>query len=168
VSIDTSIALGGLILNFLTALAAVYIAFLALVHTAKPRINVVLLEGTTQPCNRLIKLRFELQNVGYWYALPPAIEITTYCNFDPAFDLIGLGYGSQQEIRTAEVRIGKGSRKYLKAQGIKLIANDFGEIVQVHLKTPQNPGRYLARLSAYSANGLSHVQDFYIECIDHP
>lgn len=167
-SIDTYIALGGLILNFLTAFAAVYIAFLALVHTAKPRIDVVLLEDTIQPCNRLIKLQFELRNVGYWYALPPAIDITVYCNFDPAFDLVGLGYGSQQEILAAEVRIGKGGRKYLKAKGIKLIADDFGEVVQVHLKTPQVPGSYLARLSAYSANGLSHVQDFHIECISHP
>lgn len=165
-SIDMYFTLGGLILNFFTALAAVYIAFLALVHTAKPRINVVLLEDTTQACNRLIKLRFELRNVGHWYAIPPAIDIVAYCDFDPAFDLIELDYGSQQEIHATEVRIGKGGKKYFKAKGIMLIADDLGEIVQVQLKTPQVPGRYYARLSAYSANGLSHVQDFHIECID--
>ena len=105
-----------------------------------------------------------MTNRGYWYALPPAIDVTAFCDFDPAFELIGLGYGSQQEIIAAEVRIGKGGRKYLKAKGLKLIADDLGEVIKVHVRTPSNPGRYLTRISAYSANGLTHFEDFYLDC----
>lgn len=166
VSVDTYIAFTSLIFNVLTAGAAIYISYIALVHTAKPRINVCLLEPPIQPCDHIIALHYELKNRGHWwYALPPAIDITVFCDFDPKFDLIGLSYGSQQETVAAEVRIGKGGRKFLKAKGLKLIANDLGEVIQVHLHTPTVPGTYLTRISAYSSNGLSHFQDFPLQCV---
>ena len=150
--------------NVVAAAATIYIAYLALVHTAKPRITVSLREPNRQPCSRLLGLHYDLKNRGHWYALPPAIDIVVFCDFDPRFELVGLGYGSQQEILAAEVRVGKGGRKFLKAKGLKLIANDLGEVIQVHLRTPEEPGTYLTRISAYSPNGLSHFQDFPLEC----
>jgi len=163
-SLDQKLAIAGLVLNALVAGVAVYIAYLALVHTAKPRVAVSLHESRRQPCSTLLALHYELTNRGFWYALPPAIDVTVFCDFDPAFELIALGYGSQQETIAAEVRIGKGGRKFLKAKGLKLIANDLGEIIRVDVRTPAIPGRYLTRISAYSTNGLSHFEDFYIEC----
>jgi hypothetical protein len=163
-SLDQQLAISGLVLNALVAFAAIYIAYLALVHTAKPRISVFLHEPRKQPCSRTLELHYELTNRGFWYALPPAIDVTIFCDFDPAFEPICLGYGSQQEMNATEVRIGKGGRKFLKAKGLKLIADDLGEIIRIQVRTPPVPGRYLTRISAYSVNGLSHFEDFYIEC----
>lgn len=163
-SIDTYIAIASLAFNVVAAAATIYIAYLALVHTAKPRIAVSLREPARQPCSKLLALHYDLKNCGHWYALPPAIDVVVFCDFDPRFELIGLGYGSQQETIAAEVRIGKGGRKFLKAKGLKLIADDLGEVIQVHVCTPPDPGTYLTRISAYSPNGLSHFQDFPLEC----
>lgn len=163
-SVDTHIAIASLAFNVVAAAATIYIAYLALVHTAKPRITVSLHEEVRQPCSKLLALHYDLRNRGHWYALPPAIDVVVFCDFDPRFDLIGIGYGSQQETLAAEVRIGKAGRKFLKAKGLKLIANDLGEVIQVHVRTPAEPGMYLTRISAYSPNGLSHFQDFPLEC----
>ena len=90
-NIDRYIALAGLLINIVTAFAAIYIAFLALAHTAKPRISAALLDDANLCCDHLVKLRFELRNIGYWYALPPAIDITVFCDFDPIRKQANIG-----------------------------------------------------------------------------
>src|ERR1035437_6360964 len=94
-----SIAIANLVVSAVTALCAIYIAFLALRHTAKPRIDVMLLRSGDEllGCNTEILFNLEVRNVGYWYAAAPAINITVYCNFDPAFAPLELRYGSTQE-----------------------------------------------------------------------
>jgi len=163
-SLDTYIAIAGLALNALVACVTIYIAYLALVHTAKPRIEILLREPTNQPKDRLIVLHYDIKNIGHWYALPPAIDVVVYLNFDPLFDLIGIGYGSQQEIQAAEVRIGKGGFKYLKAMGIKLIASDLPETIILHTRTPTEAGTYHAHISAYSPNGVAYSKQIPINC----
>src|SRR5665213_2458854 len=103
------IALANLIISTVTAISAIFIALLALRHTAKPKIDVLLLnsEDDVLDCGNEVTFIFEIYNVGYWYAAAPALNITLYCNFDPAFDLVELRYGSIQEYSNKHVRVGK-------------------------------------------------------------
>ena len=40
---------------------------------------------------------FELDNPGYWYGRPMAVNVVVYCNFAPQFELREILYGSTQE-----------------------------------------------------------------------
>jgi len=117
------VAEANLVVSTIAASCAIYIAFLALKHTTKPRINVSLLNARDNVirCNREAVFVFEVNNVGYWYGVAPAIDITIFCNFDPAFELKELKYGSEQEIINNHVRKGKGGLKFVRAEGIKLV-----------------------------------------------
>jgi hypothetical protein len=161
-----SIAIANLVVSAVTALCAIYIAFLALRHTAKPRIDVMLLRSGDEllGCNTEILFNLEVRNVGYWYAAAPAINITVYCNFDPAFAPLELRYGSTQETTNTHVRIGKGGVKYLKAEGLKLSRRDEAERIHVLAKTPGYPGNFVIKVTAFSEEGASITREFQVKC----
>jgi hypothetical protein len=160
------IALANLIASTITALCAIYIAFLALRHTAKPRIRVVLLnsEDEVLPCGKEVTFVYEVYNVGYWYGAAPAIDVTVYCNFDPAFQPIELRYGSVQEMSNTHVRIGKGGLKYIRATGLKLVRKREAERIHVVARTPVTPGAFKINAAAFSKDGASASSEFQIRC----
>ena len=161
-----TIALANLVISTITALCAIYIAFLALKHTAKPRIALTLLNSTDEllNCGSETDFIFEVYNVGYWYVAAPAINITVYCNFDPAFVPLELKYGSVQEISSTHVRTGKGGLKYIRAKGIKLSRRGEAERIHVLARVPDRRGTFKLKATAFSEEGASVTRNFLVKC----
>jgi hypothetical protein len=156
------ISLGTLVFTIITTICTLFISFIALQHSARPRIQARLLtEDKVQTGIEAIFL-FEVTNIGQWYAKPPAINVLVYFNFDPAFEPIELLYGSAQEISNKHVRMGKGGMKFLRAKEIKLSYGGEAERLQVTTRTPQRGGLYRLRISAFSENGASFNRDYHI------
>ena len=77
-----------LIFTILTSACTLLIAFLALQHTAKPRIKIKSLNRATYKCGDLVTLKFLIFNVGHWYVRPMVIGLVVYCNFQTEFQLV--------------------------------------------------------------------------------
>jgi hypothetical protein len=159
------IELASLAASIVTGLAALYIAYVALQHTARPNIDIRLIAPQRIRRGEEVTIIFEVTNIGHWYAKPSAINVTIFFNFDPAFDLIESRYGSTQEFKDSEPQIGKGGMKYLKAKGLKLGYGHGGEQVHIIARAPAQRGDYRVRLSAYSENGASFGRDLSIGCV---
>src|SRR6266496_3260847 len=90
-----------------------YLAFLTLKFTAQPRLRIRILPESTRPvesvfsCSEQVLLRFEISNVGRWYAKPVATHIRLYFNFDPQCEPIEIRYGSTLEKIETNARWGK-------------------------------------------------------------
>jgi len=153
-----------LIFTTITTMCALYLAYAALKHTAKPNVRVRILSHKHLPCNEKCLLKFAFDNIGYWYAKPTAINVTVYFNFDPNFKLIELRYGSNQTYKDRDAKIGVGKMAYLKAKGLKLTYGEEGEEVHALVRTPKKQNVYRIRISAYSENGVSLKEEFQINC----
>ena len=164
-SLGDEIALISLAFTVVTTLCALFLAYAALTHTVRPNIKVRLASASEHGCGEDITLVFEFWNEGHWYGSPTAVDITAFCNFDPAFDLRELRYGSVQEYSDTNVREGVGNLKFLKARGLKLSRREASEQVHVRVITPKTPGRYKVWISAYSANDASLGMEFWINCV---
>jgi len=160
------IAVASLLVSTITALCAIYLAFLALRHTAKPRVGIVLLNSTDEVlvCGTEAVFVFEVYNIGYWYGAAPAINITVYCNFDPAFEPIELRYGSIQETTNTHVRTGKGDLRYIRAEGLKLSRKGEAEKIHVIAKAPNSAGTFKIKATAFSEDGASTTREFWVRC----
>ena len=160
------IALASLLTSSVTALCAIYRAFLALKHTARPRIAVVMLSPLSEvlACSSDVTFIFEIYNVGYWYGATPALDIIVFCNFNPSFELAELRYGSVQELSNTHVRLGKGGQKFIRATGIKLPSKGDAEKIHVSTTTPATPGNYRIKISAYSSSGISAAKNYLVSC----
>jgi hypothetical protein len=158
------LALTNLILSGITTVCALYLAYVALKHSAKPNVRVRMLNSKILQCNETVMFVFEFTNVGYWYAKPVAINVLVFCNFAPEFELIELRYGSSQSYADTDAKVGVGKMIYLKAKGLKLTHGEEGEEVHVKVITPKNEGEYKIRITAFSDNGVSLKQEFMIKC----
>lgn len=152
--------------SFIIGLCAFYLSYVALKHSARPKVKLKMLSPKVLHCNKITLFKFEFSNVGYWYTKPPVINLIVFCNFENYFEPLELLYGSNQSIKNNDVKIGKGTMKYLKAKGLKLIYGEEGEEVHVKVKTPKIEGKYKIRVSAYSENGASIKKTFIVTCID--
>ncbi len=150
----------------ITAICALYLSYVALQHSAKPKISIKMLSTQFVKIEHEKVFRFQLINVGHWYAKPSAVDIMVFCNFDPAFDLKSIHYGSVQEYENTKVRKGVGGFNFLKAKGIKLGTGEEGEEVHVKLTTPKTKGTYSVRISALSEGGVSEKKEFKIKCVE--
>jgi hypothetical protein len=160
------IALAKLLISSITALCAIYIAILALKHTAKPKVDVVMLSPLHEVlvCASEVNFIFEIYNVGYWYGAAPALDIMVFCNFDPSFELSELRYGSVQELSNTHVRLGKGGQKFIRAKQIKLPSKGYAEKIHFFTTTPGRPGSYRVRITAYSSSGASAKREYSVNC----
>jgi len=158
------IAVASLAFTIITTVCALYLAFAALRHTARPTVGVRLSSPGVLPCDREHWFVFVLENQGHWYGRPTAIDVAVFCNFTHAFQLLECRYGSAQEFSDRTVKVGVGRMHYLKAKGIKLTYGEEGEEVHVLARTPKGPGEYLIRISACSDNGVSLMQEFKVSC----
>jgi|ERR1700693_52912 len=159
-----TISLANLALSAVTSLCALFLAYAALKHSAKPNVCVRVLTPTLLYCNEAVLFRFEFTNRGYWYAKPTATDVVVFCNFALEFELIELRYGSVQSYSDTDVRLGVGNMRYLKAKGLKLTFGEEGEEVHVRAVTPKSKGKYKVRISAYSQNGVSLKKEFMFKC----
>lgn len=163
-SVSDSIALLSLVFTVITTLCALFIAFLALRHTARPAIRVRMLSDGVLNCGEETVVVFEFWNEGHWFGSPTAVNVTAFFNFAPAFELLEINYGSAQEFTLTKVRIGVGGMKFLKAKRLKLSHGEDGERVHVRAITPAAAGEYLIRVSAYSENDADLVAEFNVSC----
>ena len=159
------IALAGLFFSALTSLCAIYLAYAALRHTVRPNIEIRMKSPSRLRCSDVCKMVFEVVNIGHWYGSPMAVDVTVYCDFPLSFELLEMRYGSVQEHRNNEVKPGKGGMRYLKAKGLKLSRQDYGEEVHVFAKVPEAAGTYEIRVSAYSMNGASAATDLTLDIV---
>ena len=157
--------------NFLVAVinmvASVYVAFLALRFTARPRIRISFSRDTERHLSTFapgerVELMFTLTNIGHWFAHPAALSNTLYLNFDTAFEPIEARYGSALEFSTNEVRRGKNNCKYLKVSGIHLFYGEPGELVVITTTMPAAPGTYEFWVASMSSGGDHGVQRFHL------
>lgn len=161
------VALANLAIGAITALCATYLAFAALKHSAKPKIVVSLpLSAQHVCCNNDYVFVFEITNRGHWYGTPPALNIIVYCNFHSAFDLKELRYGSVQELSNTHVRSGTGGMRFIRAKGLKLVGRGSSERIHVYARTPKEEGVYGVNVAAFSDNGASLAQDFWVRCTE--
>src|ERR1035438_1803076 len=101
------LSLSNIFLTIIISLCALFVAYAALVHTAKPNLKVKMLSPETYRSGEMVNFIFEFENIGHWYAIPPVINLVVFCNFEPTFELVELRYGSAQEISSTNVRTGK-------------------------------------------------------------
>ena len=151
-----------IVLSLITAISTSYLAYAALKHTTRPNATVYLNEPALIYAGDTNSYKFSFKNIGHWYSKPMVVNMTAFINFDEHFDLFFLQYGSAQEVKDDNVRIGKGRMKFLKAKGIKLSYGEDQEEMFVCARSPLNPGRYRIKVSAYSDNGLSLTKQFDI------
>ncbi|MBI3124781.1 MAG: hypothetical protein HYZ10_10300 [Ignavibacteriales bacterium] len=151
-----------LIFSGITTLAALYLSYVALKHSARPSIKIHMTCDQPIYCNEETNFLFELENVGHWYAKPMVVNLIIYFNFDNQFTLNFLKFGSTQELLNKNVKTGVGNMKYLKASGIKLSYGEQREKALVNVIPPSTPGKYKIKLSSYSENGVSYRRDIAI------
>jgi len=156
------IEITNMLFSIIIGICAFYLSYVALKHSARPRVKLKMLSPKVLHCNEFTTFIFEFSNAGYWYTKPPVINLIVFCNFESCFELFELLYGSNQSIKNNDVKIGKGAMKYLKAKGLKLIYGEEGEEVHVRVKTPKIEGKYKIIVSAYSENGASIKEKFIV------
>ena len=149
----------------ITALCSFLISIIALRHTAKPKIEILLLSEGKYFCDRKVTLRFKAVNKGHWYAHPMVIDLQIYCNFAKRFTLYALNFGSRQEKQDKEVKLGVEGMQYFKAEKIILGREKSGEDFSIELKLPKNAGKHLIKFDAFSKNGVSYKKNIELECI---
>lgn len=150
--------------TIVTGICALFIAYEALVHAAKPNVKVEMLGPSRYACDQRARLIFRFQNVGHWYAKPTAINLVAFFNFPPEFRLHGLHFGAAQEQSSTNVRPGVGGVQFLKAKGLKLTYGDEGEEAHLDVTIPVTQATYVVRVDAYSDNGVSLSNRFNIRC----
>jgi hypothetical protein len=151
-----------LLSSIITAGGAIFISFLALQHSARPRIDVRMDGAVMVLTETECRFTFSVINIGHWYASPAALDVTVYCNFEPTFCLKELRYGSAQELTNDHVRVGKRGLLYIRAKHIKLAHKGEAERVDVFATTPNWPGRFRIEVTAFSENGGACHRSFWI------
>jgi len=163
------IAALSLVASLATAVAATYVAYRALVFSAKPRLSL-----TVDPPENSRRFApgeqttfmIHLHNVGYWYSKPAATEIHAFVNVDEGCDVLQLRYGSGLEISVDEsaAKIGKGlhggKSRYLEAFGIFLTQAEAAESMELTVRTPMAPGRYEGWVALFAKEGDCGVHSF--------
>jgi hypothetical protein len=155
-------------LTLVTTISALYLAYAALKHSARPKANVFLIEPNEVFTDTTYNFKFSFVNEGHWYSKPMIVNMTAYINFDGHFDPIYIKYGSVQENKDDHVKIGKEEMKYLKAKGIKLSHGEHDEKVFVKCRSPLIPGKYKIKVSAFSDNGLTLSKIIWTEILEKP
>ena len=159
-------SLAPLFITTLLTVFVIYLTFLTLKFTTKPRLKISPItvgwkNGYT--VEEVANLKFLVENVGYWYSHPAATNVKIYVNFDPEFSLESLKFGSQLEITDSNVQRGKRGSKYLIAKGIQLSHYEPGEEIEAKVRMPKEEGQYKCWLCALSDQGDCGVHKFLID-----
>jgi hypothetical protein len=147
----------GSVFNIASGLVILYLTYLVLRFTAKPRLRVSFADGGHAShylyAGETVRSHILLENRGYWYAQPAATNLLVYINVPRSFEPIRLRFGSGLELETGDVRPGKGKTKYLLARGINLFAHEPGERMEIEVRLPQRGGSYRYRIAIHTDRG---------------
>lgn len=150
-----------LLAELTTALAALYIAVLALRSSAKPALLIThRSSGRELPAARRAYIVFTIRNRGHWFGAPPANDVDVYLNFAPPAEIECVRFGSALEREAHEPRVGKGLLRYIKAGNIRLVGRGRPEHLVAWLITPEQPGDYTGEVTAISAEGAEATLAF--------
>lgn len=162
------------IANFIVGIAILcallYLSYLALQFTAKPKIKIDFKgeqdTGKTQfrPIQKAV-LEFTLQNIGHWYAKPVAIDNTFYFKFDPQFQLKNVRYGSMLENQNNNSSIGKEGKKYFKIKEQYLLCNEPAQQILIEVIMPSAQKTYSVSVFGKSSQS-DHGAKFFEVTID--
>lgn len=166
---DTVIQALSLIATVITAGAASYLAYSALLFTARPQLVL-----TVEPENRTflpeaeVTLQLWLHNIGHWYAKPAATEMLAYVNVDEACEplrvRLGLNFEDDDYHTTKTALTGKGRAngrsRYLLVRGINVINRENGEVIELTIRTPTEPGLYEGWLVLLAKEGDCGLHTF--------
>ena len=166
---NLTLDIASLVLSGITSALIILLTFLALGFSAKPKLEINLKDGRKKL--KLIKgenktLRFHIENVGHWYAKPPATNVILFVNFPQPFEPVIIRYGSTLEKEDRNIFHGKDNSKYLKATGILLFHEEPGEDVEVDVVAPAKSGRYRIWIAAHSDEGGCGIHRFYIDIVE--
>jgi hypothetical protein len=150
-----------------------YLSWRALVFAAVPRIDIEYLgdekTGSTDLfTNEKSSIRFQVSNVGWWYARPASTNTEFFLNFGPEFSLKRARYGSQLELVQETIHPGKANGHYFWVTGIHLYHGEAPEEIAVDLTTPKQAGQYVCRISAFSEQTTYGVFPFVINVVSNP
>ena len=145
--------LSGLFTIF-SGLVVVYLTFVILRFTAKPRLRVSLYpERQDLIAGQTVHLRMRIENRGYWYARPAATNLWVFVNFPAAFLPRQIRYGSDRKLSSDAVRVGKGNTRYVIATGINLFHEEPGEHIEIDVRLPDRAGKYVCRVAIHTDRG---------------
>lgn len=149
----------GTILNTIIAVLVLYLTYLAVKFTAKPKIRVTFVNSNNK---REIKqlpgcfcvIRLYIENVGHWFsAKPAASNIQAWINLPSLFKLVYLRYGANLDKVDFKEKSAKGGIKYLRADEITLFHEEPGEYLELGLITPKKEGEYELFIPIYANEG---------------
>lgn len=148
------IAIASLFMSTVTASAALYLAIVALRHSARPRCRVRLLGGGDRlVAGEPFSMSFEVENVGHWFGAPPATDIKLFPNYPPGFTLLRARSGSALQYAETQVEAGKDRQTYIKIKHIMLPRKGSREAFTIEGRAPEKEGDYVIRVDGISAEG---------------
>ncbi len=100
------------------SIMALAISYLALVYTAKPRVDVVLVNSQVYATSSDQDLQFRVEMKSR--IKKAAADMRIYVNFVPDIEPINARFGSALELDTDNVRTGKGPSRYVVVTGVRI------------------------------------------------
>lgn len=150
-------------LSSVTAMAALYIAFVALRHTAKPKLRVTWQRGSQLPLTpQDTNFIFDVFNVGHWYGKPTAKEVVIEFDFPEIFGRVELRCGSSAaEVTDFSPLEGGVGRRMIKSPAFTLHAYEGARFVVTAkwIGMPMN-GNSNITIRAVSHDGAALIEDF--------
>ena len=151
----------------ITAVAATYLAFVALRHSAKSRISVVWHHSSQLPLTAGTDdhFIFDVSNVGHWYAKPVARDIIVEFRCSDIFrnaQLFRGGVGGSEESRAVGVS-SPGPDLILKSLPFTLFAGEWTKFAVMVEWLPRMQGGGMIAVRAYAADGANFWRDFKFE-----
>ena len=174
----------GLGVQFLTAIAAVLLAYLGLRITAKPGVRVHVDRDGDRAVfapreEAVLSIYVELR--GYFYGKPTASDTTITVNVEQSWGLRRLSWSAPGHFESHEVAHGKGLKSgpwwafwrsvpstgpsnFLVADRLWLTRDEQAETLKASLVAPDEPGRYVGWIHARAREGDCGVHVFTLEC----
>ena len=173
-----------LVVEVVTALAALTLAFIGLRISAKPGIRVIVgqdrkpvvfVPGKEGTLSIYVELR------GYFYGKPTATDLKLTVNVDTAWEITRLYWTAPGPTENKQVGHGKGlksppwwvfwrrwqsagSSKYIVAEHLWLTRAERGETLEVTLVAPDEPGDYVGWVHGSAKEGDCGVHVFKLLC----
>lgn len=174
-----------LVVQVVTAFAALMLAFIALRLTAKPGIRVrvhrdggpaVFVPGEEGDLSIYVELR------GFFYGKPTATDLKLTVNVGEEWGFTRLSWTAPVSSESTQVAQGKGLKpppwwalwrrgqnrgspsKYLVAERLWLTGAERGETLEATVRAPGKPGRHIGWIHAIAKEGDCGVHEFKLRC----
>jgi hypothetical protein len=152
VTAEAVIELVSLVVTVVIAVATSYLAYSALVFTAKPKLELTVEpSGVVYEPGQTATVDLWLTNVGHWYAKPAAVEYMASVNLDeectPLRATLGLEceddhYHVGKDVRSGKGRVAGRRSRYFEVRGINSWYGENPERIRLDVEMPAVPGVY--------------------------